>query len=64
MITYELKFDDGEHICYKPSLEEAKKYRSENNFKYISRSIHIYSMFYSKVRGCKLHSHPVTKKLI
>lgn len=63
MITFELRFDDGEHICYKDTLQEAREYRSENNFKYISRSIHIYITCKSKVKGCKLY-HPKTIKLV
>jgi len=63
MITFELRFDDGEHICYKDTLQEAKEYRSENNFKYISRSIHIYAICKSKVRKCKLY-YPKTIKLV
>ena len=63
MITFELMFNDGEHICYKNTLQEAKEYRSENNFKYISRSIHIYAVCKSKVRECKLY-YPKTIKLV
>jgi hypothetical protein len=63
MITFELRFDDGEHICYKDTLQEAREYRSENNFKYISRSIHIYARCKSRVRGCKLY-YPKTIKLV
>ena len=63
MITFELRFDDGEHICYKDTLQEAMEYRSENNFKYISRSIHIYAICKSKVRECKLY-YSKTIKLV
>lgn len=42
MKRYECKFDDGEYICSFHQLKDAKKYRSENNFRFISRSIHIY----------------------
>ena len=63
MITFELRFDDGEHICYKDTLQEAKEYRSENNFRYISRSIHIYAICRSKIKGCKLY-YPKTIKIV
>jgi len=64
MISYELKFDDGEHICYKDTLQEAEEYRSENNFKYISRSIHIYVSLSSKCKGTKLNKYPMYYKLV
>lgn len=63
MITFELRFDDGEHICYRETLQGAREYRSENNFKYISRSIHIYAICKSKVKECKLY-YPKTIKLV
>ena len=44
MVLYSVRFDDGEHIMSTPSFEKAKKYRDENNFKYLSRSIHIYEI--------------------
>lgn len=64
MIYYELKFNDGEHICYKNTLQEAENYRNENNFHYISRSIHIYMCLSSKVKGCKLNTHPKEIELV
>lgn len=63
MITYIVRFNDGERICSPSTLEEAHKYRSENNFKYISRSIHIYARCYSRVRGCKLNEFPKEIKI-
>ena len=63
MITYDVRFDDGEHICSPSTLKEAHKYRSENNFKYLSRSIHIYACYYSRVRGCKLNNFPKKIKI-
>lgn len=35
-------FDNGEYIQSFHQLKDAKKYRSENNFHYISRYIRIY----------------------
>lgn len=64
MITYNLEFNDGERICTKKTFKEAVDYRSEHNFKYISRSIHIYATYSSKQRGCKLFNNPLTIKLV
>ena len=39
---YVVRFDDGEEFAYCYTIEQAKKIRSENNFRFISRSLHIY----------------------
>ena len=60
MIYYSVKFDDGETFANNiPSKEKAMNIRSENNFKFISRSLHVYETVYSKVTK---FSH--TKKLV
>lgn len=41
-MRYECKFDDGQHIKSFNRLANAKKFRRENNWKYISRYIVIY----------------------
>lgn len=64
MLKYIIKFNDGEYICTVDTLEEAKQYRAENNFRFISRSIHIYQKCYSKVVGCKLKAQPLIKKIV
>ena len=42
MVKYEVRFDDGEHFADALTLEKAKEIRSKNNFKFLSRSLHIY----------------------
>lgn len=42
MKRYSCLMDDGEYCCSFHQLKDAKKYRSENNFHYISRYIRIY----------------------
>ena len=42
MIKYEVRFNDGEHFADAHTLQEAREIRSENNFKFLSRSLHIY----------------------
>lgn len=42
MKRYECRMDDGEFLKSFNQLKDARKYRSENNFNYISRSIVIY----------------------
>lgn len=42
MKRYALYFYDGEYITSYNQLKDARKYRADNNFRYISRSIHIY----------------------
>lgn len=42
MKRYECMMNDGEHCCSFHQLKDARKYRSENNFKYLSRFIRIY----------------------
>lgn len=64
MIYYALQFDDGEHITYKNTLEEAEDYRNENNFKFISRSIHIFAILSSKIKSTKLYKHPIRYKIV
>lgn len=59
MIYYTVKFDDGETFAEVDTKAEAEKIRSDNNFKFLSRSLHIYEHCYSKVTG--FHS---TKKLV
>ena len=44
MKRYKCQFDDGQYICSFNQLRDAKKYRSENNFKYISRWIRIFDL--------------------
>ena len=41
-MRYRCEFDDGESIQSFNQLKDARKYRSENNFKYLSRFIRIY----------------------
>lgn len=41
-MRYSCRFDDGEHIRSFNQLKDARKFRSQNNFKYISRWIRIY----------------------
>ena len=60
MIYYTVKFDDGETFASNiATKEEAMEIRSAHNFKYISRSLHVYEHCYSKVTG--FHS---IKKLV
>lgn len=42
MKRYTCKMDDGEYCASFRQLKDAKKYRSENNWRYISRWIRIY----------------------
>lgn len=49
MITYTCRFDDGESFGSFKTKEEAMKHRSENNFRFISRSIHVFMICTSKV---------------
>ena len=42
MKRYECHFNDGQYICSFNQLKDAREYRSENNFKYISRWIRIF----------------------
>ncbi len=42
MKRYTCMFDDGERMQSFHQLKDARKYRSENNFRYISRYIRIY----------------------
>ena len=42
MKRYSCEMDDGEYLCSFHQLKDAKKYRSENNFNYISRWIRIF----------------------
>ena len=42
MKRYECRMDDGEYCDSFHQLKDAKKYRYENNFLYISRYIRIY----------------------
>ena len=42
MKRYTCKMDDGQYLTSFHQLKDAKKYRSNNNFKYISRWIRIY----------------------
>lgn len=42
MKRYTCYMDDGEYCASFHQLKDARKYRADNNFKYISRSIHIY----------------------
>lgn len=64
MIYYTVQFDDGEFICHKDTFEEANKVRNENNFKYLSRSIHVYANLGSKVKGTKLFNSPIRYKVV
>lgn len=64
MIYYTVQFNDGEFICHRDTLEEAREVRSENNFKFISRSIHIYANLSSKVKGTKLFNCPIRYKVV
>ena len=42
MKRYSCEMNDGEYITSFHQLKDAKKYRSENNFRFISRWIRIY----------------------
>ena len=42
MKRYTCEMDDGEYRASFRQLKDAKKYRSENNWRYISRWIRIY----------------------
>ena len=42
MKRYECRMNDGEYCASFHQLKDAKKYRSENNFRFISRWIRIY----------------------
>ena len=44
MVKYEVRFNDGEHFADALTIEEAKEIRSNNNFKFFSRSLHIYEI--------------------
>jgi hypothetical protein len=60
MIYYTVKFNDGEIFADNiPTKEEAMNIRSENNFRFISRSLHVYETCYSK--STKFHS---TKRIV
>lgn len=52
MIYYTIEFDDGEPFGKDYfTKEEAMKVRSENNFSFISRSLHVFEHCYSKITG-------------
>ena len=52
MIYYTIKFDDGESFGKDyPTKEEAMKVRSENNFRFFSRSLHVFEHCFSKATG-------------
>lgn len=42
MKRYECRMDDGEYLASFHQLKDARKYCSEENFKYISRYIRIF----------------------
>ena len=42
MKRYECRMDDGEYCASFHQLKDAKKYRSDNNFHFISRWIRIF----------------------
>jgi hypothetical protein len=44
MIKFEVRFDDGEVFTAVDTLQEARDIRSENNFTFLSRSLHIYQI--------------------
>jgi hypothetical protein len=44
MVKYEVRFNDGEHFADAHTLQEAKEIRSNNNFRFMSRSLHIYEI--------------------
>lgn len=44
MVKYEVRFNDGEKFLDTLSLEEAIECRNKNNFKFLSRSLHIYQI--------------------
>ena len=43
-MKYYVKFNDGEIFAVCNTLEEARKVRSENNFRFISRSLRIHTV--------------------
>ena len=38
---YEVRFDDHEHVVSFQTLEEARQYRSKNNWRYMSRWLQV-----------------------
>lgn len=64
MVSFEIRFDDGEHFANASNLEEAREIRSINNFNYFSRSLHIYMKLWSKCFGCKLYHNSLEIKLV
>lgn len=44
MVKYEVRFNDREKLLDTLSLEEAIECRNKNNFKFLSRSLHIYQI--------------------
>lgn len=44
MVKYEVRFNDGEKFLDTLSLEEAIECRNKNNFRFLSRSLHIYQI--------------------
>lgn len=55
MIRYEVTMNDGEHVAYCHSKEEALKVRNETQWRYISRWCNVYEICTSKVNK-KLYS--------
>lgn len=54
MTSYEIQFNDGEHFASAPTLKEAEEIRNENNFQFLSRSLHIYRIIYINGRYDKI----------
>lgn len=44
MIKFEVRFNDGEVFANADTLQEAREIRSDNNFRFLSRSLHIYQI--------------------
>ena len=42
MVRFEVRFDDGEVFASVETQKEAEEIRSKHNFRYISRSLHIW----------------------
>lgn len=44
MIKFEVRFNDGEVFATVDTLQEARDIRSDNNFTFLNRSLHIYQI--------------------
>ena len=44
MVQFEVRFNDGEVFAAVDTLQEAREIRSDNNFKFLNRSLHIFQI--------------------